>query len=677
MSEVKFDIGFEQAQFNDGVILDKLDYDLEHGLKTGIKVIDDVFGSIMPSDVVLVGAKTGSGKCLGKGTKVILYNGDIKKVEDLVVGDRLVGPDSKQRTIISLARGKENLYKIIPQKGDPWVCNESHILTLRASYNYKFKDRFVSRGEILDINVRDYIESGKKTKHLYKQYSVGIDYPSRETKLDPYLLGLWLGDGEYVSSTICKDVPVITEYLKEYSKTWKQVVTANKSKNRMTTYRLRNEKINSCVPNPVNLALNDARINKEKRIPREYLINSRENRLRLLAGIVDTDGYVYGSNIEILTKYSGLNEDIKFLVRSLGCRAVSKIKKVKLDGWDKARSYHRITITGELSNLPTLHKKVKKRLQIKDPLNTGFKIESLGVGDYYGFTLREGPHFLLGDFTVTHNTQTVTKISQNIASQGKSVAMYALEAEKYEIELRLIYGEMVYLNSIANPEHKVSDLNYKKWRVNYKRYGEQGDTLRMKAISSLKARSGRINFYYRTNEFSIAEFKKTAMAIKDHTDIIIVDHIHYFDFKSSNDNKELSDTIKGIRDIAQLTNIPIILVAHLRKESAQVGGEYAKVLPTVDDFHGSSDLSKIATKGFLMAQGRHTEKGMETLFVFPKFRMEGQATKYIFVVGFDYHLQTYRDKYLVLDYKSNDQRIFDQLNRKEYIDPLNIKWLGE
>ena len=70
----------------------------------------------------------GRGKCLGIDTPIIMYDGSIKMVQDIVVGDVIMGDDSTPRNILSLARGREQMYKVIPDKGEPYIVNESHIL---------------------------------------------------------------------------------------------------------------------------------------------------------------------------------------------------------------------------------------------------------------------------------------------------------------------------------------------------------------------------------------------------------------------------------------------------------------------------------------------------------------------------------------------------------------------
>jgi len=99
----------------------------------------------------------GKGKCLAKGTPVLLFNGEIRKVEDIVVGDLLLGDDLGPRKVLSLARGRERMVCIKEVNTDrSYRVNLSHILSLRHRIT----------GEIEDICVRDYFIRNDKAEWL-------------------------------------------------------------------------------------------------------------------------------------------------------------------------------------------------------------------------------------------------------------------------------------------------------------------------------------------------------------------------------------------------------------------------------------------------------------------------------------------------------------------------------
>ena len=104
-----------------------------------------------------------------------MYNGEKKKVEDIKVGELLMGDDLTSRKVLSLARGQEKMYDIISKDGKKWGCNESHILSLKYSStkNYlningiKYK-----KGDVLDISVKEYLMLNKNIKENLLQYNL-------------------------------------------------------------------------------------------------------------------------------------------------------------------------------------------------------------------------------------------------------------------------------------------------------------------------------------------------------------------------------------------------------------------------------------------------------------------------------------------------------------------------
>jgi ADP-ribose pyrophosphatase YjhB (NUDIX family) len=84
----------------------------------------------------------GVGKCFGRDTPVLMADGTTRMVQDVIVGDRVMGADSTPREVISLGRGREMMYRVTPERGDPYVVNESHILSLeiRDGDDDKFAD---------------------------------------------------------------------------------------------------------------------------------------------------------------------------------------------------------------------------------------------------------------------------------------------------------------------------------------------------------------------------------------------------------------------------------------------------------------------------------------------------------------------------------------------------------
>ena len=341
--------------------------------------------------------------CHAKGTEVLMFDGSFKKVEDVVVGDKLMGPDSSPRNVEYLCRGRERMVKITPNKGEPFIVNENHILSLKRT-----NDGTSKAGTIENISVKDYLNKSKTYKHIMKLYRVPIDFTvssKEELIIPPYILGLWLGDGSAREAAITSmDEEVIQSWIN-----WGKTLNCNclvrsKLNNKASTYAL-SSNVGKKYKNPANDLFRKENLLKNKHIPCKYKINSREVRLELLAGILDSDGFYDGGIYDFISKYKHISEDVAFIARSLGLYA--KVTKCEKSAHKNHRDwYYRVCISGDLEKIPTKvsRRKANTRKQVKDVLVTGFSIEMLPEDEYYGFNLNKDHLYLLKDFTVTHNT---------------------------------------------------------------------------------------------------------------------------------------------------------------------------------------------------------------------------------------------------------------------------------
>ncbi len=145
--------------------------------------------------------------------------------------------------------------------------------------------------------------------------------------------------------------------------------------------------------------------------------------MALLAGIVDTDGYKSSnSTVEVGVTGELYRDDLMFLCRSLGFAAYCTNSKTHVHVNGKISVYFDVSISGDLDRLPVKVHKFGPRRQVKRVLVTGFEVESLGFGNYYGFTLDGDGRFLLGDFTVTHNTSELVEIANALGGRGQYTA---------------------------------------------------------------------------------------------------------------------------------------------------------------------------------------------------------------------------------------------------------------
>ena len=353
----------------------------------------------------IIQLSTGAGKCLAKDTGILMFDGTIKKVQDVLVGDLLMGDDSTPRTILSLAKGREVMYKVNCEKGNGYIVNKSHILSLR--YDYKIRNK--PKGTVIDISVEDYLKLPSsyrsKTTPLCG-YRVPVTFPEKNIPIDPYLYGYWLGDRHSYSTEITTQEGCVIKYLVDCFKT-KHTSLYLEYVGSGYDYRINSLNNNNVFKN----FLGKNNLLQNKHIIHDYKCNSRQNQLALLAGIIDSDGHYAKNNYyEIMQKNETLLDDIIYLSRSLGFAAFKKkVKKTCTNGKNGPvmETYYLTTIYGVgLEEIPVLchRKKGHVRLQVKNPLNYKIKLTELPEDDYYGFEIDGNRRFMLEDFTVTHNT---------------------------------------------------------------------------------------------------------------------------------------------------------------------------------------------------------------------------------------------------------------------------------
>lgn len=450
-----------------------------------------------PADSVLYVLPTGGGKCLGHGTPVMKYDGTVVPVESIAIGDLLMGPDSGPRKVVSLARGSEMLYRITPVKGDPYVVNESHILSLKrtgvsSSPKYPSQKR---TGEIVNITVQDYLSKSKTWKHIHKGWRAPVDFKGeKKLPLPPYILGAWLGDGTTGFCSMTTAENEIADEFRKYAKSCGMEFRVVQNSDWSVVFHMQgaNGRRYGRGGSPFGNALRQLDVFRDKHVPHCYLTASRSDRLQLLAGIIDTDGYYSGKGFQLTLKSEKLIDGVIFVARSLGFAAYkSKVSK-KCHNNGVVGEYFSCTISGDIDQVPCrLHRKqAKPRQQKKNPLVTGITVEPIGVGDYYGFEL-EGPDrlFLLGDFTVTHNTFTFVYIAEQAAARGNRVLIVAHRKELIR-QASLSLAALGVEHQVVAPADKVVAIRRAHIEKFNRPFIRTGATVAVGSVQTIPRRAG-------------------------------------------------------------------------------------------------------------------------------------------------------------------------------------------
>jgi hypothetical protein len=473
--------------------------------------------SIMSDATILCLGKRRSGKSLLKGENVLMFDGNIKKVEDIKLGELVMGDDSTPRTVLETHSGIDKMYKITNRRGESYTVNSHHILSLtysgkkivvdrqdRQSYQvrwfnkHKYKLEFKTfsykgknKEEVykeaktfcdahvddlkVDIPIKDYLKLSKKYKEKLLGYQVPIQFPEKEVPIDPYMIGYWLGDGTSSNSDITTQDSTVLYYFA------KQLPKYNLFLDFKSRYCYKISSGHGQKGNVFLQTLKDLKLINNKHIPMIYKCDSRENRLKLLAGFIDADGHLGKNNDFEITqcmKHEQLMDDIIYLARSLGFSATKHIKKTSWthNGEKKRGEAYRIHINGKgIHEIPTLipRKKANPRNPRIDALVSQIRIEEVGQGEYYGIELDGNNRFVLGNFIVTHNSWLVRDMFFHHRNIPSGVVFSGTE------EASPFFGDFIpdcFIHSEYDPEIIDSIMNRQKKKIREAKMSGESET---------------------------------------------------------------------------------------------------------------------------------------------------------------------------------------------------------
>lgn len=398
-----------------------------------------------------------SGKCYCLDTPVLMHDGSVRMVQDIRVGDAVMGDDSTPRRVLTLARGEDDMYTLVPtRKGYPsMTVTGEHVLCLqftnqgsvsrwsqvntggvRKVYGKKVSffdpvakttkakkfstdeafDAFMAtldRNQTFEMTVHEYLALPAYVQKYLKCYRVAVDFAVTEEPLfDPWLIGVWLGDGDSSGARFTNgDEEVVQGMHRAVEGTGAEVRTLRPS----YKYGVSGSTWRS---NQFLTTLKAYGLVGNKHVPHELKTSSRATRMEVLAGLLDTDGWRNPAGYyEITQKREILADDIVFIARSLGFGATKAVvtKGCMHKGTRREGTFYRVNVFGAgLEDIPLrcarkrfLPGQLKPR---KDALRWGFDIVPAGRQPYYGFQTDGNERFVLGDFSVTHNSTIILKV---------------------------------------------------------------------------------------------------------------------------------------------------------------------------------------------------------------------------------------------------------------------------
>ncbi len=428
---------------------------------------------------VIIYGPGGTGKCLGRGTKVLMFDGTTKKVEEILPFDVLMGDDSKSRIVQSVCQGHAYLYRVKTASGDSYVVNDEHIITLKQAYahilvkksygyvvyypnveskTYSIIKHIFSTNEknacllfcqqlskqealIVDIEVLQYLKQTRIWRKLFLTYKVAIEHPIMNVEVDndPYLIGTWLRE--------CMDREAITIHLKlsddelyelpePKSEEWN--VTDQTMSYFMTRYGIYNTDCITSFFQDYGL-LNE--LGTCAISVKDFFVTSFNFRMHLVAGLIDESAYLTQDGLTFIIQSSKWTfvKDIERLMRSVGFAAYAYPAK---QGY-----IHQVVIYGNMTGIPSRVYKQETLAKIKSCVLKTSVIRE-GWGEYFGFVIDGNRRFVLANYIVTHNTHTLRAIATHLTLSKRKihctattgVAALGLSIPELEIPSRTLHS---------------------------------------------------------------------------------------------------------------------------------------------------------------------------------------------------------------------------------------------
>lgn len=413
MSLVRSEFSNQIADFRDAYDLIVPEYvakaqgTISGGLRLGWPTLDDMTNGLGVGDLLSMVGRPGAGKALRHGTPVIMADGSAKPIEKIVIGDAVASVDGAPSTIFGVyAQGARPVLRVTFGDGRQLDVDEDHLWLVGCKY--WDGPRVMSTREI----VRWRSKAKRFSSTLWVPLASGDFGGARTPLLDPYLLGVLIGDGSLTGhspSFTTMDVEIRDRVEKALPSGVVLRRKASSSSGAADDWYVVAEDGKTTKVNPVKEALVAYRLwgktSSEKTLPEGVFMWSKDHRLALMRGLMDTDGTVDAkSSVTFSSSSLGLVKGVARLARSLGWKAQEQgpRKTTHQDHW-------RVTIVAvDRGAAFSIARKVDRcrKHTTHDPEH--LKIVSIEPAGVHPCTCIAVTHparlFLAGDYVVTHNT---------------------------------------------------------------------------------------------------------------------------------------------------------------------------------------------------------------------------------------------------------------------------------
>jgi superfamily II DNA or RNA helicase len=400
------------------------EFDFAHGeidegfLGNGINLYDyqvDLTNALIRNRRGVICAPTAAGKAQPLDSLVATPEGFVR-MGDIKVGDFVLTPKGKKTKVLGVfPQGLKKVYRMQFSNGDSVECCGEHLWKVNATYD-KWMGKVLSTDEI-----RKKVKCPNGANRYNIETPKNINFRKRKVRLDPYFMGLLLGDGSFRSQgaiRISSSDEEIIEYVSSSLSEGYSLFACGRYDYRISCGRRgKGTPKNPYVESIKKMGLQGLH-SWSKFVPKEYMVNDFKTRLSVLQGLMDSDGHIdKKGGISFVTTSERLANDVCWLVKSLG-GIPYKSKTIKNFTYKSEKKQGRPAFVINFS-LPEgvcpfrlSRKKTRmktKRRQLKNRTICGVKY--VGKKECQCILVEDADHLYITDnFVVTHNTNIMVAI---------------------------------------------------------------------------------------------------------------------------------------------------------------------------------------------------------------------------------------------------------------------------
>ena len=415
--------------------------------------------------VTMIGGFGGTGKCLHIDTPIPTPNG-WTTMGKLEVGDLVFGQDGKPTSIINKSPlyTDHDTYKLTFDDGEEIIADAEHQWSVSIDYTKKLAKRGVTTFKGKPINSKGYFtitteemkddfvrirEDGWKDYKYQIPMNEPIEYNEKELLIDPYIMGVWLGDGSKTGNVLTMNGDDSIEISKHFLELgYKTKITKEKDKH--DCYSVRVYSPDNHIP--FTTKLREAKVYNNKHIPREYLESSIEQRWELLKGLMDTDGSSdsKGGACEFSQKSKEMVDGFSELLSSLGIKHVVNKRITTCTGkeFESYRVYFNVGKDMSCFKLKRKHDKLKEKTIVQRLHKKIVNIEKVESAPMQCIMVDNDDHLYLAGkmMTVTHNSSITAEKFVMSCVENKEKAIILLNEEdaqafRQKIVLTILWHE--------------------------------------------------------------------------------------------------------------------------------------------------------------------------------------------------------------------------------------------